>query len=230
MNKNEPNKRKSRSLRWFGIVLISVLAAVGGVFLCRYTPRAYRTQPPANPEQVSPYLTHKLGPDFVNQVQLDKPFELLVEQDGLNEIIRSLPWIEQFDGFSFTNPIVLFDRDTIYLMGTLEYKGISSVLTVIAFPQMDSRGAVALNIQSIRLGVIPVTKLVSILAKKGFEQSRDCFRDEPQVEEIVRAIVHNEPFDPVFKISDRMVRITQITLLPKQLTLKFNPQTASPER
>ncbi|MBL7215257.1 MAG: hypothetical protein ISS71_06225 [Phycisphaerae bacterium] len=225
MNKIEPKKRESRLLRWFGILLITlVLLGTGGVFLCRYTPRAYQPPPVNNPEQVSPYLTHKLGPDFVNQVQLDKPFELLVEQEGLNDIINRQSWVEQFDDFAFTDPVVLFDLNTIYLMGTLDYKGISSVLTIIAFPQMDSQGTVSLNIQSIRLGVVPVTKLVSYLARKGFEQSRECFEDDPQLAEIVRAVVHNEPFEPVFKISDRMVRIAQITILPKKLILKFKPE------
>lgn len=225
MNKIEPKKRKSRSLKRFRIgLIVLILLGGGGVFLCRYTPQAYQPQPVDHPEQVSPYLTHKLGPDFVNQVQLDKPFELVVEQDGLNDIIRRQSWVEQFDDFAFTDPVVLFAQDTIYLMGTLDYKGLSSVVTVIAYPKMTPQGAISLDIQSIRLGVIPVTKLVGYLAVKGFDQSRDCFEDEPQLEEIVRAIVHNEPFDPVFKISDQTVRITQFTLLPEKLLLQFKPE------
>lgn len=225
MNKIKSEKRKSRFLQWFVIILLVLfLLGTGGVFLCRYTPRAYQPKPVSHPDQVSPYLTHKLGPDFLNQVQLDKPFELVVEQDGLNDIIAHQPWIEQFDGFSFTDPVVLFDSNTIYLMGTLNYKAVSSVVTVIAFPQMNPDGNIFLNIQSIRLGVVPVTTLVSYLAKKGFDQSRDCFEGEPELEEMVRAIIYNEPFKPAFKISDRMVRITQFTIQPKTLTLKFEPE------
>ena len=221
MNKIETQKRKSRPLRRFGIVLLLFcLLAAGGVLLCRHKPRAYRPQPAANSDQVSPYLTHKLGPDLLNGVQLDEPFELLVEQDGLNDIISRQPWIEQFDDFTFTDPVVLFDRDTIYLMGTLEYKGVSSVLTVIAQPRMDAQGTVSMNIQSIRLGVIPVTKLVGYLARKAFEQSRD----QPRLEEIVQAIINGQPFDPVFEIYDRPVRITKMTILPQRLILRFQPE------
>ena len=225
MNKIDIEKPKTLSLRWFWTPFVVVISlTLGGIFLCRYTPEAYTPQPVANPEQVSPYLTHTLGPDFVNQVQLDTPFELLVEQDGLNDIIRRQPWIEEFDSFKYTNPVILFDHHTIYLMGTLEYKGVSSVLTIIAFPQMDSEEKVSLNIGSIRLGILPVTKLVGFLSKKAFQKSRSCFEDDPQLEEIVRAIIHNEPFDPVFEISDHSVRITQATIEPKRLTLRFEPQ------
>jgi len=225
MSKTDTEKHKSRPLRWFWTFFVVVILLISaGVFLCRYTPTAYDPQPAANPEQVSPYLTHTLGPDFINQVQLDKPFELLVEQDGLNDIIRSQSWIEDFGSFKYTNPVVLFDQDTIYLMGTLDYKGVSSVLTIIASPQMDPDGKVFLNIGSIRMGVLPVTKLVSFLSKKAFQEACPCFEDDPQLEEIIRAIIYSEPFDPVFKISDHPVRITQITIEPKRLTLKFEPQ------
>lgn len=205
-------------------MLIFFILAVGGVFLCRYKPRAYRPQPAADSQQVSPYLTHELGPDFVNQVQLDKPFELVVKQEGLNDIIRRQPWVEQFGDFSFTDPVVLFDTNTIYLMGTLDYKGVSSVLTIIAHPQMDTQRRVWMNIQSVRLGVIPVTALVSRLTKKAFRQSQSAFAGEPQLEEIVRAIIYNEPFDPVFKISDRLVRVTDLAIGPQQMTLRFDPE------
>jgi len=225
MNKTDENKHKSRFFRWFWIVLIAVgCLAAGGIFLCSYTPRAYQPQPATHPEQVSPYLTHTLGPDFFNQVQLDAPFDLRVEQDGLNDILNSWPWPEQFGDLAFSDPVVLFDADKVYLMGKLDYNGVSSILTIIALPQMDSQGRIWLNIQSIRLGVLPVTALVSGLAKKAFQDCRADFECEPELEEVVRAVVHNEPFTPVFKISDRMVQITQFTLEPKRLTLRIEPR------
>lgn len=221
----KPEKRKSRLLRWLGaVLLVLAVPAVGVMLLFLYQPRAYQPQPGDESGAVSPYLTHKLGPDFINQVQLDKPFELLVEQAGLNDIIRQQDWIENFDGFSFREPVVLFDTGTIYLMGTLDYKGISSVVTVIALPQMLGDGRLELNITSIRLGVLPVTRLVGILAKRGFEQSRDCFAGEPELEAVVRAIIHNEPFEPVFKIEDRLVRVSGLGVSEQLLTLQFEPE------
>ena len=225
MNNTGTKKCKSRLLGWFWTLFVVVASlALGGIFLCRYTPGAYNPLSVPHPEEVSPYLTHTLGPDFVNQVQLDTPFELLVEQDGLNDIIRRQSWIEEFDSFKYTDPVILFDHKTIYLMGTLEYKELSSVLTIVAFPQMDSEGKVSLNIGSIRLGILPVTRLVSFLAKKAFKESRSCFEEDPQLEKIVRAIIHNESFEPVFKISSYPVRITLAAIEPKRLTLQFEPQ------
>jgi hypothetical protein len=157
-------------------------------------------------------------------VQLDEPFDLLVEQEGLNDIIRRQLWVEQFDDFAFTDPVVLFDTDTIYLMGTLDYKGISSVLTIMAAPQMNADGTIWLNIQSIRLGALPVTTLVGMLARKAFEQSHGYFEGEPELEAMVGAMVRNESFEPVFKIYDRPVRITEMTVQPQQLNLRFKPE------
>ncbi len=224
MHKNQSEKRKSRLRLWFGLFCL-VLAALagGGVFLCRWDPRAYRPQPVENPEQVSGYLTHELGPDFINQVQLDNPFDLIVRQDGLNDIISRGGWDGQFDDFAFTDPVIIFDTDTIYLMGTLDYKGLASVLTIIAAPQMNDEGLIHLNIRSIRLGMMPVTTLVKHLAQKAFRQSQGQF-DDPRTEEIIRAVIEGRPFEPVFEISDRPVRITDMTIDPGQLRLRFRPE------
>ena len=116
MHKNESEKPKPRSLLWFGLFcLILALLAGGGMFLCRYHPRAYQPQPVENPEQVSQYLTHELGPDFLNQVQLDEPFDLVVRQDGLNDIISREGGNGQFEDFAFTEPVVIFDLSLIHI-------------------------------------------------------------------------------------------------------------------
>lgn len=228
MNKNEQKTHKPRRKRWFWILTAAILGPILiGVLLCNYTPRAYRPTALANPEEIPTYLTHELGPDFFNNVQLDEPFELLVKQPGLNEIIASQFQAESFDGFSFTNPMFVFDTDTIYMMGTLNYKQISSVITIIAMPEKTGNHQVCMNIQSVRMGILPVTKLVAFLAQQAFDQSADCFEGEEDVQRMTQAIILNEPFDPVFEASGYTARITDFSLTPGLLTLMFQPEPES---
>ena len=225
MTKTEQKCDNSRRRRWFWILPTAILCpAAAMMLLCNYTPLAYRPSAPQNSDQVSPYLTHTLGPDFFNNIQLDKPFELRVEQPGLNEILCTQFANSRFDGFSFTNPVIVFDTDTIYLMGTLNYMQIGSVVTIIAKPQMTDTGQINLNIQSIRMGVLPVTKLVTFLAQQAFEQSQDCFEGEEDIRLMTEAIIQNKPFDPVFELSDHTARITEFAVQPALLTLRFQPQ------
>lgn len=222
MKKNtlQPVKDKSCLRQWFWILTVVAAGAAVGVFiLFRHTPAAYQPKEPDNPSQVSPYLTHQLGPDFFNQVQLDKPFELNVEQAGLNDILSRFDWPQPLGDMSFSDPMVVFAEQSVYVMGTLEYGDISSVVTIVASPIMKPDGRMDLNIQSIRMGMMPVTTWVRGLAQKAFDDNQSSFEGEPQLEEIVRAVIHNEPFEPVFKISDRTVRITRFSVEPGFLKL-----------
>lgn len=227
-NKNSDKNKKPSSggFRFWGPAAVAVGVLTGICILFWYTPRAYQ---PVQVKQTL-YLTHELGPAFHNQVQLEKPFELIVSQTGLNEIIAQEFESEAFGEFSFSDPHIIFSDQSIVLMGTLAYKGISSVLSITAFPAMDATGKIDLNIQSVRLGMVPVTTLITSLAQKAFDDNRDCFEDDPQAEKMVQAIIRKEPFDPTFPFSteycEYQVRISEfsveqgylkLTLLPKEI-------------
>lgn len=226
-NKNHEEDRNKRTLDLkCAIVFVSavlVFLAIGGFLMCRYQPGAYQPPTPADTRQISPYLTHKLGPDFFNQVQLDEPFNLEVEQTGLNDILSRMSWPQPLGDATFSRPVMIFSEQSIYLMGTLEYKGISSVLTVRADPLQTDHEQVNLNIQSVRLGMLPVTRLVSKLANTAFADNLSAFEGEPDAEQMVRAILQNAPFDPVFAIRDKKVRVSQFALTPGKLTLTCVP-------
>ncbi|MHC4989267.1 MAG: hypothetical protein ACYTFX_12365, partial [Planctomycetota bacterium] len=127
------NHRKSdRAFRFWGLGAVGLGVLIGIIILIWHKPKAYKPLRPENPEQVSLYLTHELGPEFFNQVQLDKPFDLIIEQQGLNDIISRLDWIQQLGPLSLQQPNIIFADRSILLMGTLKYKGVSSVLSILA--------------------------------------------------------------------------------------------------
>jgi hypothetical protein len=227
MKKKNPKNNKSTSTApfWLWASIALTTGACGGILiLFWHSPAAYRPIQPDNPQQVSLYLTHQLGPEFVNQVQLDEPFELLIEQAGLNDIISRWPWPQQFSQVSFADPVVVFQDQSILVMGTLKYKGIPSVLSITAVPTMNEQRQVCLNIQSIRLGVLPVTTFVSKLAQNVFDNNLHYFEQEPDLERTVRAIIENEYFNPVFWFFDKRVKMTDFTIERGLLKLTLAPE------
>lgn len=225
--------KKKKSLKstnfWLlaiGAILLGVLTGICILFW--YTPRAYNPVISDSTKQTSLYLTHDLGPEFFNQVQLCKPFELIITQSGLNDIIRQEFQSEEFGDASFSNPHVIFSDQSVILMGTLAYESVSSVLTIIAAPTMADSGKINLNIQSIRLGMVPVMALVTKLAQKVFDENRSCFEDDPIAEKNIQAIIHKEPFDPIFLFSAQhrqyQVRITDFFIEQGSLTLALSPK------
>ncbi|MHC5179591.1 MAG: hypothetical protein ACYSOS_03600, partial [Planctomycetota bacterium] len=125
-------------------------------------------------------------------------------------------------------PQVIFSDQSILLMGTLTYEGVSSVISITAFPQMGPNGNINLNIESIRMGMVPVKTLVTKLAQKVFDANRDSFEDDPKAEETVQAIILNQPFDPTFLFpavqDDYWVRVSEFSVNPGLLTLTLHPK------
>ena len=221
----QKGKQKHRRWVWF-LVIGSILLIVVGVpiILIAYNPRSYTPIIPEDPLEVSPYLTHKLGPDFYNNVQMDQPFELIVEQAGINDILSHTPWPLKVDGFSIYMPVVVFDPQKTVLMAQVDFKGFSSILSIIGSPYLDTEGKLNLNIQSVFLGALPITPLAQRLGQKfisefdpGDPESADISLDA------ARAIIANESFDPILYISDHMARITQMSIEPGCARLMLTP-------
>jgi len=95
-----------------GIILLSV-GAVVIVYLVTEVPRHYHPLAPVVREEVHAYLTHYLVPGFYNNIKLDEPFEIIVLQQELNEIIvdentLGWSWPVCLSGVSISAPQVVF--------------------------------------------------------------------------------------------------------------------------
>lgn len=217
-------KRRHSGLKAFLLlILFALLILAVGLILLGHTPRAY--QPVAAPPggQVSPYLTHKLGPDFFNNIQLDQPFELIIEQQGANEIFASqCPEPQEYSGFSFAAPAVTFTPKGIILMTTIGYMNATSVLSITALPTMDSAGRLNLNIHTVNLGALPVTGIASKLARQYADEYL-VPEDDGELVPIINGVINNQSFDPVMTISDYTVRLKSFKLEQGRLILQVEP-------
>ena len=222
-------KAKKKSFWFWGLGAVITGILIGICFLFWYTPKAYKPPEVTNSEQTSVYLTNELGPNFFNNIQKDKPFELIIPQDELNNIFIQEFGTETFGDASFSNPHVTFSDKSILLMATLTYNDVSSVLSIKALPIIDNEGKIDLNIQFIRLGMLPVETLVTKLAQKVFDENRSCFEDDPKAAENIQAIIQKKPFDPTFQFSienrQYQVRITNFQITQGFLKLTLQPKT-----
>ena len=202
--------------------LVVVLAIFWGML--RLSPRAYRPVVPIDPDEISPYLTHHLGPDFYNQAQFNEPFELVINQHGLNDILSRGLWPRQFGPVEVATPTVVFEGGRLYLMSRVDYYGLSSVLTVTARPTIDEQGRLNQNIQSVRLGLMPVTKTAFRLAEQAIDDRAAYFGTRRELDAAIRAIIANVPFEPYFYFDKQKIWIHQISLEPEHLRVWLSPE------
>jgi len=220
--------RVKRLIRWLFIDLV-VTAAVFG--LLRYKPGRYKPLDSFSqgyePGQVSPYLTHKLSPQINNGAQQGEPFELIVTQDGINDIISRVNF--QSEGILLYAPAALFIPDTVVLMGTADVKGVEFVITFELEPKIDENGFLNIHVTKVKVGAMNITPLARMMAKKMYAERLAAVNIDSKAlqtkiqTKIAASLLNDEPFEPVFKIGGKKVRVENIVIGKRELTVHFVP-------
>ena len=228
-SKKKPGLRTGLRVLCIAIIVLAVVCVVV-VFLLTHIPDEYQPLDPPPTDEVSPYLTHYLAPNFHNNIPLDKPFDVVVAQKGLNEIIvdeNSLGWAWPYslNGVVISAPSVVFQQDTIMLMGTVDYAGFPVVISVIGMPALDENGLLSLNIQKVKAGAVNITPLARFIARQVIAHQLRILPETQWLRDLDGALADNKSFDPLFPVYDRgkQIRLTKAEITNGKLLLGFAP-------
>ena len=208
------------------IILAAASAAVIIVFaMLFHKPSYYKPLDFTGSKEESVYLTHQLGPELYNGAQMQEPFELVVTQSGINDIVARREWPQEFGSVRISAPMVFFAPDSIVLMGTVFMEGAEFVGTVVAEPRLDAEGLLNLQVVSVKMGAVDITPLAKVLAERICQQQ---FADanigaEDVQAQVAASLLDGKPFKPVFEIEDKKVRVDKITIEQKKLTIRLVP-------
>jgi len=217
------SKKRKRKL----IILLAVDLFVAAIFITMllYRPGRYHPPQPANNNEVSPYLTHELLSELYNNAQEDGPFEVVIEQAGINDAIARAKWPVIFDDVIFETPQVFFTPENILIMGPVKLKGVEFVITAKIHPRLDEQGLLHLNVESMKVGVMNLTIVAKIIGQKMYQHRMsmaDIYTTDLR-SRIAGALFDKRPFLPVLKIARRKVQIDEINIESARLTVGFNP-------
>ena len=222
----DQRKGKYRKIiRW---LLVDLAIACTIFALLFYKPSRYSPMgadsASGNPGRVHPYLTN-LSSELYNGIQRKKPFELVVLEEGINETIIRSKWPLEAEGVRFSTPVVLFVPDSIILMGTANIKGAEFVVTIVLEPRIDDRSFLNLQLAKVKIGAMNITPLAKIVAKRMYQEhiSNVPVDIEDLRAKIAAAILNDEPFEPIFKVEGKRVRMERITVTRGQLILYLVP-------
>jgi hypothetical protein len=211
-------------------LLLIVLAAVSAVVivflaLLLHRPAYYKPLDFADSKEVSLYLTNELLPELYNGAQLQEPFNLVVTQSGINDIVARFEWPQEFGSVRISAPMVFFSTGSVVLMATVVMDEAEFVGTVVAEPAIDAEGLLNLRVVSVKFGAVDITPLARVLAREICRQKfaeAGIGADDVQVQ-MAASLLDGTPFKPVFKIEDKKVRVEKITIESKKLTIHFVP-------
>ncbi|MHC4436670.1 MAG: hypothetical protein ACYS3S_04875 [Planctomycetota bacterium] len=225
-SKIHKKSRRKKLLIW---LLIDLTVAIIVIVLLLYRPGRYN---PVDFDsynydegQVSPYLTHELSPNLYNNSQRGEPFDLVITQDGINEIVAGLGWPKYSDGVMLYAPAVLFVPGTVVLMGTADVRGVELVVTIELEPKIDDRKMLNLHVSKVKIGAVNVTPLAKMMGKKMYAERLGMVAIDTEAlqTKIVGSLLNEEAFDPVFRVEDNKVRIEKITVNKEKLTARLIP-------
>jgi len=219
--KDRPKQIIGKIALYAGFVILCTVSAL--LLLLSRAPAMYRPAIPDHPDQVSPYLTDTLAPDFYNKLQLGRPFTLTIEQTGLNDILARLP-LPSDDGISLHAPAAAFTEKAVFLMATVKKNKYSAVAAVSFQPAIDSTGQLRLNFKSVKLGALPATSLAKKILSQNAKSLQSLYCDLVPIEQILAAIIDNRPIDPVFTLDKQTFRLADIKLSKDEIRLTLNPE------
>jgi len=221
--------KKSRRKKLVIWLIVDLTAVVTVIILLLYRPDRYN---PVDFDsynydegQVSPYLTHELSPNLYNNSQRGEPFDLVITQDGINEIVAGLGWPKYSEGVMLYAPAVLFVPGTIVLMGTADVEGVKLVITIELEPKIDDQKMLSLHVAKVKVGAVNITPLARMMGKKMYAEKLGITEIDTEAlqTKIVGALLNEETFDPVFRIGDNKIRIEKITVYKEKLIAHLIP-------
>lgn len=225
-----PKRRKRRLFIWLGFDLgIGVLILV----LLFHTPAGYTPNTESTdgriPESVRDYWTW-LGVEIYNRAQRGCPFDLIIDQNRVNEAILQEKWPQSSDGVKLFAPTAEFQTGRVQLMGTAEVQGAELILTVHIGADIDPNGSANLIVENIKIGAMNITPVAKLVARKTYQKKIEYMMADPDRIEtkILSALLDNQSFDPVFRVRnvDRRsarVRVKALQIEPEQITVRLAP-------
>lgn len=227
---------KKRKLKLFMTISLSLLAvnilifSVMAAKVLKINDQYGENTPDINDaNQVSPYLTHYLAQELWNRTQEKEPFELVVEQAGINDVIGrdsivSGGWPIYADPMVIYSPNVRFEPGNLVLLGKIQYKAIEVFLTLYADGEILDDGRMKINVQKVQAGKLDVTSVARYMAK---EMSAGLFLDPNSLsvnDRMIYGIIYDKPFEPVFYVGSDAIRLVGVEIEQEKLILNFVPE------
>jgi hypothetical protein len=205
---------------------VSLIIVLVIVILLHHKPADYHPEPTFD-EQVSPYLTHQLLPQFYNGLQRKEPFEIVIEQKGLNEAITAIGWPQIYNGLIISTPVVYFAPQNLRLMAMVNLNSVDTVVTVEITPRIDEKGLLSLEINKVRIGTLSVTFIAKKLAKKMFSEQNQFVVPDNIASLALASLLEDKPFAPVFKAEGKEVKVDSISIENQVLRMRIVPFNTS---
>ena len=218
MSKKE-KKKKFKRIYW---LLIDLVILVILFILLTHKPAHYSPFSAESSEtQEHDYLRDELIVQLNDGAKTGDAFEVVITQDGLNEIIFKTEWLANSQAGETSSPCVFFETDRIVLMLETALKGANFIVSIAVKPEINEQGLMCLEMVQMKVGALDMVFLARTIAKRMYNQkvSQGQYDSENLQNLAVASLFNDEPFDPIFEFEGRKFRTEQMFIEPQELTV-----------
>lgn len=225
-NQPLPGKLKFSRLKkvLFSLTVTAAVLIITAILLL-HKPAGFKPTRLTEEREVSKYLTHVIGRDLYNGAQLAEPFDLVVTEEGINDIVARLKWPKNTGGVRFSVPQVLFEPKKIVLRGMVPIEGVELFVAIECKPFIDAHALLNLPVTKVKLGAINITPIAKVVAERQYRKELARRKADPNDwgTKIAASLIQNRPFEPVLEIENNKVLIEKFSITQKRLVIHFIP-------
>ncbi len=224
--RQKARRRKHYLLKLSLLTTVSLLITLTVIsILLLHKPSDYEPPQTIEDRQVSKYLTHVISQDLYNGAQTGEPFDLVVTEEGIADVIARSGWPKQVAEALFAVPEVKFLPDNIIIRGLVNIDKVELFVVIEGTSYLDKQGLLYLHVTKVKIGAVSVTTVAKMVAGAIYNDEpthRQLDRDDWRAK-IMTALLQDEPFEPVFEIEGAKVRIDNVKIESGKLTIHFVP-------
>jgi len=218
---NRKKKRLKKLICWLAIDL-SVAFIIFALLL--YKPGKYNPELDESEEISSSLL--KLYSVINDKSQLKEPFEIVIDQKTLNDLINLADWPMESEGVLLYSPAAVIDPNVIILMGTAKLQSMEFIITIELQANINEQGLMNIDVQKVKVGAVNVTPLAKITAQQMYKQKLAEMGDVDLYTwqaKLVASILTDEPVEPLFDIDRQAIKVKNILIEEGKMTLQLFP-------
>ncbi len=176
----------------------------------------------SNPNEVSMYLTHKIGPDFFNGVSRGDKFTLRLSEVGINDILAHQNWPVAFDGLTIKWAKTRINTNGVEIISSIDIGNIATILRINLSAQIQDDTTLLIRLGKVRAGRLPAKFILKRVIKRYLANS-DGKGTETMQEKLLKSLLLDESFAPKFEFMGSDVLITNIKASKGLLILEIQP-------
>jgi len=222
---NKKSKKPRKKLRLAIVFSLWLLVGFLTFMLLMDKPAGYNPEDIKNDKCVSQYVTNELAPYVYNNIQKGQSFEIIIPQSKTKEFISLIEWPIESEDVTISSPQAFFVDNGLVMRANAGTKGLNFVITIMISGLIDETGMMHLNLDKIMIGSMNITFIAKIIAKKMYQYrvKKENYSKDSIGADIAASLLGNQPFDPVFEVRKRKVRVKRINVEKSQLKITLAP-------